>query len=591
VILPPCVSRPSVGPFRVAALCACLTLASLGFAASCGLPSSRVALSVSGSGPSSHLTALSSAAKTGVLTDKEPSAWFSLGAHAASLIAGAPPSPSIELTLELEKGSVASVSVAPVFAEDLNASGRLVSDPKPRALSVVRAPGGAFRVRFHADSFAGFAVSLEGSAPGTRLRVLSASLAPFETGWSFRSSEPWFGFGDSGGERAFAVPQNPAGIAYAVELAGGSSALFGFDPRLADPGTATAQNKSRFSAGSFSFGWRQSPSLTATWLPSFMMGVAPGEAPVQLVPLSGTAALRELRVVRGLAYPCADPSNPRSPIVADPHAAVEWPVASWRNADYEIFSWDRFPSVLLFDTADYAVQDRLFKRLAFFVEKTGYRGRLITDAEMRGLHAYNAHDYRAESLAEFFEAARLSGFPLGTEELELRAILLAEGIIALRDSSYVPGAGAVVSISRQSAAYLRYLFLAHESYHGIYFTDPGFRAEVADVFAATDKRAVDYLKDYFTVVDTLGYDVSDPYLLENEYMAYLLQQPQARVAPYFTDNVDERFLRYGGDPGLSDYVRATDAADFAAAAERLGAYAFSRWGLTGGRVGLWYFDD
>ena len=173
----------------------------------------------------------------------------------------------------------------------------------------------------------------------------------------------------------------------------------------------------------------------------------------------------------------------------------------------------------------------------------GYRGRLITDAEMRGLHAYNAHDYRAESLAEFFEAARLSGFPLGTEELELRAILLAEGIIALRDSSYVPGAGAVVSISRQSAAYLRYLFLAHESYHGIYFTDPGFRAEVADVFAATDKRAVDYLKDYFTVVDTLGYDVSDPYLLENEYMAYLLQQPQARVAPYFTDNVDERFLR------------------------------------------------
>ena len=43
-------------------------------------------------------------------------------------------------------------------------------------------------------------------------------------------------------------------------------------------------------------------------------------------------------MVRGLAYPCADPSNPRSPIVADPHAAVEWPVASWRNADYEIFS-------------------------------------------------------------------------------------------------------------------------------------------------------------------------------------------------------------------------------------------------------------
>jgi len=61
------------------------------------------------------------------------------------------------------------------------------------------------------------------------------------------------------------------------------------------------------------------------------------------------------------------------PISADPGLVLEWPVELWRDSRYEIFRWDRFPSFLIFDTASYVVQDRLVKRLAFFVEKTGFR--------------------------------------------------------------------------------------------------------------------------------------------------------------------------------------------------------------------------
>jgi hypothetical protein len=47
------------------------------------------------------------------------------------------------------------------------------------------------------------------------------------------------------------------------------------------------------------------------------------------------------------------------PIKADPCLVIEWPQKNWRNRNYEIFRWDSFPSLLIFDFADYAVQDRM----------------------------------------------------------------------------------------------------------------------------------------------------------------------------------------------------------------------------------------
>ena len=292
-------------------------------------------------------------------------------------------------------------------------------------------------------------------------------------------------------------------------------------------------------------------------------------------------------VARGRPLPVADEKSGLSPISADPSMIVDWPQSAWRHPDYEVFSWDRFPSILIFDTADYAVQDQLFKRMAFFVEKDGYRGRLCTDAELASLHAYNAHDYRAESLASFYDAAAREHFSLGKEELQLKDILLAEGIIVKSGGGYKAGAGAVLSFSRESVEYLRYMFIAHEGYHGIYFINPDFRAAVSEVYKSMDPRALKFLKTYFSVVGSLGYDIDDPYLMENEFMAYLMQQPLDRVGDYFSGTILERFVRHGGDPALAKYITETKAQEFTRAATLLNDYVFSRWGIAGGRVGLY----
>ena len=148
-----------------------------------------------------------------------------------------------------------------------------------------------------------------------------------------------------------------------------------------------------------------------------------------------TEGLESLCLISGPSRPFPDP------VPLDPALILDYPLSSWRREDYEVFRWESFPSLLIFDTASYAVQDRLFKRLAFFVEKAGYRGRLAGDGEIADQHGWNAHDYRAASLAGFFEAVRLEAFPLLPEELELEAILFEAMILRREGERIVPGGG------------------------------------------------------------------------------------------------------------------------------------------------------
>ena len=258
---------------------------------------------------------------------------------------------------------------------------------------------------------------------------------------------------------------------------------------------------------------------------------------------------------------------------------------TWRQRDYEIFSWELFPDVLIFDTVNYAVQDDFFKRLAFYTEKAGYRGRLLTDAELHGMHGYNAHDYRAESLAAFFESARNERFPLNERERELCTIALENGVIVFEDGRYRAGTGAILSISQSSTPALRVRLLAHEAWHGIYFCDAAFRAAVRAVFDAYDTPSREFLLRYWVSMPTLNYDTSDDYLVYNEFMAYLLQQPLRDVAPYFV-RIAGWTSMMNAAPSLAAYVRETDGADFTAMAAVLEAYVAERWRLSGGRVAL-----
>jgi hypothetical protein len=284
------------------------------------------------------------------------------------------------------------------------------------------------------------------------------------------------------------------------------------------------------------------------------------------------------------------PARPRpfpEPIPLDPGIILEYPRSSWRQGEYELFRWERFPSLLIFDTADYAVQDRLLKRLAFFIEKAGYRGRLARDEEIADQHGWNAHDYRARDLARFFEEARLADFPLILEERELEAILLSNGIIRRDGERIVAGQGGIISISRESTPYLRDLFMAHEGFHGIFFVDEDFRDFSRRRWEALSPAARRFILSYF---DYQHYDIQDEYLMVNEFMAHVLQQPVSQAARYFGETLASRI---DTSPWRRTTLPEKDeeagtwpelAIAFLREAEAFNAYVNERWGLGAGRV-------
>jgi hypothetical protein len=281
------------------------------------------------------------------------------------------------------------------------------------------------------------------------------------------------------------------------------------------------------------------------------------------------------------------PSFPE-PIAADPGLILSWPVGNWRDSRYEIFRWERFPSLLIFDFADYAAQDRMLKRLAFFVEKKGFRGRLAPDSEIAELHGWNAHDYRSEDLALFFQAAREAQFSLLAEERELERILFDAGIIRRTGDKITAGEGGVISISRESPDSLRARFMAHEGFHGLFFIDGDFRDFCLRRWRQLPQQAKRFITSYFGYQQ---YDISDEYLLVNEYMAHVLQQPVSQAGYYFGVTLPLRLETSWRRADLPPKDTASGswpvlAEAFTREAEAFSAYVENRWGLAAGRVSL-----
>jgi hypothetical protein len=423
----------------------------------------------------------------------------------------------------------------------------------------------------------GFSITTEGEE-GDMKRKLRDS-PPSVRIRGLRIVPRWYGFSRDSAGGLFATP-----FVYASE--GG---LLGIDPppvfrfeggdlsvksAAGDPGGA-ADTGEAISVGAARFRARSLPGPAAFRLPS---GVFPADPYPILADAPGLELLR--------LSPGEDRPFPL-PIALDPGLVLSYPRSSWRNRSYEVFNWESFPSILIFDTADYAVQDRLFKRLAFFVEKAGYRGRLAGDGEIAWQHGWNAHDYRAEDLARFFELARIQDFPLLAEERELERILLDQGIIRREGGEIRAGEGGIISISRESPDYLRSLFMVHEAYHGLFFIDEDFRDFSRSRWDSLSRTAKRFILSYF---DYQHYDITDQYLVLNEFMAHVLQQPVSRTEAYFGETLASRI---DASPWRRKVLPEKDEAAgswpelaraFRAEAEAFSAYAGRRWGLSAGRV-------
>ena len=222
----------------------------------------------------------------------------------------------------------------------------------------------------------------------------------------------------------------------------------------------------------------------------------------------------------------------QEPLPIDLGAVIHYNSALWRRDDYELFSWNLYPRIVVIDTASYAIQSEFFKRLAFFVEKAESAGSLVTDGFLDGRHGWNAHDYQAIDLARFYNQAEVEGFPLNPRELHLRDILVDNGIIKTEDDTYVAVEGGIITLSQESTPRLRYLFMVHEGYHGIFFSDSDYRGVAFDIWDGLSDLEREFWREFLLL---RNYNINDGYLVVNELQAYLMQVSADRLDAYYWD--------------------------------------------------------
>jgi hypothetical protein len=530
---------------------------------------------------------------------------------AADAAVGPSEGPAVELRVLDPAGGVLArrplVAAGPLVTGGLNPRAKEGDSVEPEVNLQVSLPSGS-RV-------AGFALAGEsGAVPG----VLEAGLARPFAGFELAADRLRLGTGvrslsySPASLEVELVPEPFAGRSWRIELeyalAGPAE---GEDQSPAEggpqPGGRVRARLEADAAGGRRAAFEQDalPGAQRWFLYPGTVGFAPARLSLRALG-DGRLSARRLEVVPPAARAGASGGSALDPLPADPSAVLLYDPRFWRQPDYELFAWERFPGILILDTADYAVQDRFFKRLAFFVEKEGYRGRLLTDSEMSGRHGYNAHDYRAEDLARFFAAADAQGFRLNREEQLLRSILTANGLLrgggeqeegeaasaretaAATESSparVVAGRGAVLSISRESNEILRTLLLTHEAQHGLFFSLPRYREACQAAWRGLQEPERKFWRLF---LDWGGYDFRDDYLAANEMQAYLFQQPRESLNFYFrwltADRLERAFPAEA--PWLRSYLKA-GGGGFETAFDRLAPVLRSEADLEGGRLLEW----
>ena len=218
------------------------------------------------------------------------------------------------------------------------------------------------------------------------------------------------------------------------------------------------------------------------------------------------------------------------PLPADMGAIISYNKSLWRHPEYELFAWNLDTEILLIDTIDYEFQSLMFKRLAFFVEKLGTAGTILSNEALEGAHGWNAHDYQSIDLARFFNEAHRIGLRLNNEEELLLEILKHNGIVQAQEGEIQPGVGGILSISQASAPRLRRTFINHEGYHGVFFGNIEFRDRVFEIWQQLSTLEQDFWRRFLA---WKYYNSNDTYLVVNEFQSYLLQQRLDRVDAYF----------------------------------------------------------
>ena len=417
-------------------------------------------------------------------------------------------------------------------------------------------------------------------------KIMATCAVPSEMGFDINYEVPFYGFAGNGGYLDFSnntIDFSGASLVFPVENTSVSSM-----PEFAITLDQTKENKStlenkvliNFTLGGEKFSLKNVKTDSQIIIPSSAL-----KSPFSRAEITQNSDHISSFILRATYNQPNSEGQVLIPVRTDPGLILNYNKSAWRTLDYEIFEWDRFERILFFDTRNYNIQDNFFKRMAYFVEKEGYKGTLLTDEQLQGKHGYNAHDYSAASMANFFNKALQENFKLNKEEEILKKILLENDLIEFDGTVFIPNKGGIVSISQESAPYLRSTFLAHEGWHTLFFNDEEFRNFTSAVYYTMDQTSIQFLKDYFKSQPGLGYDQNDDYLMHNEFMAYIMQQNISEVSKYFVHLANRgSVIKY--TPKLAAYVRKTEGKTFEDAALALNDFVFDKYQIIGGNITL-----
>lgn len=434
---------------------------------------------------------------------------------------------------------------------------------------------------FHNNLPRGFFVSSDYDC-----KIVAACAVPSEIGFDIDYEVPFYGFAGNGGYLDFSqniIDFSGASLVFPVENTSISSM-----PEFAITLSKNNENKStldnkvfiNFTLGGEKFSLNNVKTDSQIIIPSSAL-----KSPFSRAEITQNSQQITSFILRATYNQPDSEGQVLIPVKTDPGLILNYNKTVWRTLDYEVFEWDRFDRILFFDTRNYDVQDNFFRRMAYFVEKEGYKGTLLTNEQLQGKHGYNAHDYSAVSMASFFNKALQENFPLNKEEELLKKILIENDLMEFDGNAFIPHEGGIVSISQESAPYLRATLLAHEGWHTLFFKDEEFRNFTSAVYYTMDQTSVQFLKDYFKSQPGLGYDQNDDYLMHNEFMAYLMQQRISEVAKYFVHLANRgSVIKY--TPELAAYVRKTEGKTFEDAALALNDFVFDKYQIVGGNIAL-----
>lgn len=238
------------------------------------------------------------------------------------------------------------------------------------------------------------------------------------------------------------------------------------------------------------------------------------------------------------------------PIKSELYEILNKSTNKWRNPAFEVYHWKKNTDIIIFDTLNYSFQALMFKRLSYYVEKKDHTGGIYTVEYLEDKRGWNGHDYRSEDIADFFNKMIKKGLPFTKGEEILKDIAIKNRIIIYTRRGYIGGEGAVLSYSRSSGYNLRKSILNHELLHGIYFTSPGFRKYTNLVWKQLDD---DSREIWLLYLDFLEYDITKSSLVENEFMAYMLQCREKKAYDFFMYIVKHRLLQ--NYPERESFVR------------------------------------